>query len=318
MKPVPVIIDCDSGNDDAWAIISLLKAEKKFNLKLLAITCCNGNTTVDHSTLNNLLILETVNRMDVPVYAGAESSLIKKTEYYKPFHGADGFGEIYKTKPDKELLQKKHAVEALKDYIEENPEELVLIAVGPLTNVALLYKLYPGISAKIKELHIMGGNYKGEGNITPSAEFNFWMDPEAANIVLAESLCPVIIFPWESCKQASIGMPFDDWRINILSSNRNNICNLMDPIESKVHAFDNFVPCDAFSTACFMIPKLITKQVQEHVTVELSGNHTRGQMIIDHTKSKKPNAIIIHEINVESFKTLLMWICGHEVANITF
>lgn len=119
MLPVPVIIDCDSGNDDAWAIISLLKAEKKLNLKLLAITCCNGNTTVNHSALNNLLILETVDRMDVPVYAGAESSLIKKTEYYKPFHGADGFGEIYKTKPDKELLQKKHAVEALKDYINE-------------------------------------------------------------------------------------------------------------------------------------------------------------------------------------------------------
>lgn len=195
--------------------------------------------------------------------------------------------------------------------------EIVLIAVGPLTNIALLYKLYPGISSKIKELHIMGGNSKGEGNVTSSAEFNFWMDPEAANIVLDESLCPVIIFPWESCKLASIQMPFDDWRIKILSSNQNKLCKLMDPIEEKVRGIYDFIPCDAFSTACFMIPKLITKQVREHVTVELSGNHTRGQMIIDHTKDKKPNATIIHEIDVESFKTFLMWICGHEV-NLPF
>ena len=164
----------------------------------------------------------------------------------------------------------------------------------------------------------MGGNYKGEGNITQSAEFNFWMDPEAANIVLAESMCPVIIFPWEPCKQASIVMSFDDWRISILSSNQNKICSLMDPIESKAHRSFHFIPCDAFSTACFMIPKLITKKVQEHVTVELSGNHTRGQMIIDHKRKTKPNATIIHEIDVESFKTFLMWICGHELTNLPF
>lgn len=119
LKIVPVIIDCDTGNDDAWAIISLLKGETQFNFKVLAITCCNGNTTVNHSSLNNLMILKTLDRMDVPIYVGAESSLIKKLEYESSVHGSDGFGDVYTDKPDKELLQKKHAVEALKDYIEE-------------------------------------------------------------------------------------------------------------------------------------------------------------------------------------------------------
>lgn len=92
----------------------------------------------------------------------------------------------------------------------------------------------------------------------------------------------------------------------------------MDPIETKVRGIYDFIPCDAFSTACFMMPNLIIKQAKEHVTVELSGNHTRGQMIIDHRRDKKPNATIIHEIDVESFKTYLMWICGHEVTNLPF
>lgn len=118
-KIVPVIIDCDTGKDDAWAVISLLTSEMQFNFKVLAITCCNGNTFVNHSSLNNLMILKTLDRLDVPVYVGAESSLIRKLDYDPTFHGSDGFGDVYSDKPDKELLQKKHAVEALKDYIED-------------------------------------------------------------------------------------------------------------------------------------------------------------------------------------------------------
>lgn len=119
VKIVPVIIDCDTGNDDAWAVISLLKSETQFNFKVLAITCCNGNTSVNHSSLNNLLILKTLDRLDVPVYVGAESSLIRKLDFEPFVHGSDGFGDVYTDKPDKELLQKKHAVEALKDYIDD-------------------------------------------------------------------------------------------------------------------------------------------------------------------------------------------------------
>ena len=115
-----VIVDCDTGNDDAWAIISLVAAEKKFGYKVIAITCVNGNTTVDHSSLNNLLLLKTLNRLeDIPVYKGAESSLILNDHQYESFHGTDGFGMIYDEKPSKDLVQKKHAVEALRDYINE-------------------------------------------------------------------------------------------------------------------------------------------------------------------------------------------------------
>lgn len=116
-----VVIDCDTGNDDAWAIISLLRAEHKSNYKVLGITCVNGNTTVDYSSVNTLLVLKTLDRLDVPVFKGATSSLIANKQHYEPFHGVDGFGMVYATeaKPSKELVQTKHAVQALKDFIDE-------------------------------------------------------------------------------------------------------------------------------------------------------------------------------------------------------
>lgn len=116
-----IVIDCDAGNDDAWAIISLLRAEHKSNYKVLGITCVNGNTKVEHSSLNTLLVLKTLDRLDVPVFEGATESLIRNKQHYEPFHGADGFGMVYtpEEKPSKDLVQKKHAVQALKDFIDE-------------------------------------------------------------------------------------------------------------------------------------------------------------------------------------------------------
>lgn len=103
---------------DTWAIISLIKAEKKLNVKLVAITICNGNTSTNHSTRNALLTLEKFGRLDIPVFVGAESALINKSSFPK-YHGEDGLQNIYQDKPDVSLLQKKHAVIALSELIEK-------------------------------------------------------------------------------------------------------------------------------------------------------------------------------------------------------
>lgn len=118
-KFIPVVIDCDPGIDDAWAIISLLKSEERFNFKVQGITIVNGNTSVEHGSQNVLLILKTLDRLDVRVYRGADSSLLHKRGFYTKHHGTDGFGDYYKDKPSLDLVQKKHAVEALREMIEE-------------------------------------------------------------------------------------------------------------------------------------------------------------------------------------------------------
>lgn len=118
-KPTPVVIDCDPGNDDAWAVISLVKSEAALNIKVKGITIANGNTSVENGCRNTLLVLKTLNRLDIPIYAGAESSMLIKPGYYPKFHGSDGFKDVYTDKPSLDLVQDKHAVNALKDFIEE-------------------------------------------------------------------------------------------------------------------------------------------------------------------------------------------------------
>jgi inosine-uridine nucleoside N-ribohydrolase len=306
----PVIIDCDPGTDDAWAIISLLKNEEKFNFNLKLISIVNGNTSVQNGSQNALLVLKTLNRMDVPVYVGAQSSLLIKPGYYPKFFGSDGFCDVYDNKPSIDEVKEQHSVEAMKELISQNPKEVTIIASGPLTNIALLFKLHPEVSKEIKSLWILGGNIHGVGNVTKSAEFNFWNDAEAAHIVLAEASCPIYIFPWETCLEASKSTPLYDWRLNVLS-NGSDITNLMDPVDRKVQIKGNFIPCDAYLAVCYFLPEMIKKSEEVHVTVELCGTETRGQMIIDHKQTEKPNANIITEFDAEMFKKFLLKMCGH-------
>ena len=121
MKTTKVCVDCDPGVDDVWALITLLKCEQRCNIELKAITVCTGNTNVKNGCQNALLILKTLNRMDVPVYAGSEDSLLIKDSFVSPSHGSDGLKDVINSneKPSLDLLQTKHAVQALHDLIEE-------------------------------------------------------------------------------------------------------------------------------------------------------------------------------------------------------
>lgn len=118
-KITPVVIDCDPGSDDAWAIILLLKSEKKFNFKVVGITVAAGNTSAENGSRNALMVLKHLDRLDVPVFVGAESSLLIKPGYSPIFFGSDGLADVYEDKPSKNLLQAKHAVDALKDFIND-------------------------------------------------------------------------------------------------------------------------------------------------------------------------------------------------------
>lgn len=279
---------------------------------------------------------------------GAQSSLIRNDEDYEPFHGIDGFGVIYSEseKPSKELIQKEHAVDAMRKLIDEvkiiskfmfmnnssyfyflnsityikNAGDITLIAIGPLTNIALLYKLNPGISSKISRLYIMGGNYRGVGNITSCAEFNFWSDPEAAHIVFDESLCEIYVFPWETCLDSAVPMNFHDFRIDILSSNKNPFTQLLDPVEIKAYVgkLGYWSPCDCYLASCFIAPNIIKDMNKYHVSVELSGNHSRGQMVIDRLKKKQPNTFVIESIYIEKFIDFIKWVCYYDIPTSKF
>lgn len=160
----------------------------------------------------------------------------------------------------------------------------------------------------------MGGNYQGVGNVAKSAEFNFWFDPEAAWIFLNKSKCPVFNMPFEVCNRASLNFPLQDYRMNVLSRNGNEIIVFLNKIEKKLfEKTPNFWrSCDLYSAFCFIFPEAIKQIKTYHATVELAGNYTRGQMVLDHLKKEGDNINIIVEFDVELLKKFLQWICGQQ------
>ncbi|XP_038575348.1 probable uridine nucleosidase 2 isoform X2 [Micropterus salmoides] len=205
-----LIIDLDTGVDDAQAIMVALAAP---NVEILGITCCHGNTPLENVLKNTLRVLKVCNRLDIPVYRGCSKPLLAHEQNAGDYHGKDGLGEVPDPDaPGLELLQKKKAVEAMIKIVKENPGEVTLVAMAPLTNLAVAVQLDPSLPKKLKALYIMGGNTESRGNTTACGEFNFVADPEAAYIVLDCYTCPTYIATWEfSCKNSLPWSFCDQW-----------------------------------------------------------------------------------------------------------
>uniref|UniRef100_A0A1B6E0S3 Inosine/uridine-preferring nucleoside hydrolase domain-containing protein n=1 Tax=Clastoptera arizonana TaxID=38151 RepID=A0A1B6E0S3_9HEMI len=198
-----IIVDTDAGIDDAWALLTLLSHQNKSNLEICGITCVNGNTTVDNVCINVLRTLGAVNRLDIPVFKGAYRPIISPNEYTVPhcyFHGINGFGDtVFKEEVDLSLIQNENAVIALNRIVNGNKDNITILCLGPLSNIALAIRTFSTFEHNVKGIYFMGGNYQGVGNMSNSAEFNFWADPEAAHIVLESAIKTKIMLPWEAC-----------------------------------------------------------------------------------------------------------------------
>jgi inosine-uridine nucleoside N-ribohydrolase len=180
MTPIPIILDCDPGHDDA---IALLLAVASPELDLKAVTTVSGNQTLDKTTNNALRVLELAGRTDIPVYAGADAPFVRERDVAAHVHGESGLDGPDLPQPS-HRVQPQHAVEFLAQAYR-GAEKPVLVAPGPLTNVGLLFATHA--DARPERIVLMGGAI-GEGNRTPAAEFNIWADPEAAQRVFAEGL----------------------------------------------------------------------------------------------------------------------------------
>src|SRR5215831_8205611 len=170
------------------------------DIRVLAITAVAGNVNV-HQAARNALYTAELCGLDVPVFVGAEKPLRREHQSADWFHGKDGLGDHGYPLP-KRALQKRSAINAIIDTIEANPG-LVLVTLGPLTNVALALQKKPQIAAKVGRCVIMGGAPCCEGNVTPAAEYNIWVDPEAARIVLLSEL-PVELIGWQLSRGSAV------------------------------------------------------------------------------------------------------------------
>jgi inosine-uridine nucleoside N-ribohydrolase len=181
MTPIPFILDCDPGHDDAIAILLAVASPE---LELVGVTTVSGNQTLDKTTANALKVLELAGRSDIPVYAGADRPFVRERDVAAHVHGESGLDGPDLPEPS-QSARPQHAVEYLAEEIRRRDGMVTLVATGPLTNVGLLFALHPDV--RPERIVLMGGAI-GEGNRTPAAEFNIWADPEAAQRVFVEGL----------------------------------------------------------------------------------------------------------------------------------
>jgi len=179
----PILIDCDPGHDDAMALLLALASPE---LELVGVTTVHGNTTLANTTVNALKILELADRTDVPVARGADRPLIREPHVGEHVHGASGLDGPDLPAPTMQIVE-PHAVDFLAETLRAAPAPITVIPTGPLTNIALLLAQHPDIGEKIERIVLMGGAI-AEGNVTPAAEFNIWIDPEAAARVFASGI----------------------------------------------------------------------------------------------------------------------------------
>ncbi|WP_305752021.1 ribosylpyrimidine nucleosidase [Mammaliicoccus sciuri] len=186
MEKQKIILDCDPGHDDA---ITMLMAYIHPNIDLLGITIVSGNQTLEKTVKNGLSVAQHLN-MDVKIYSGASEPLVRERVVADNVHGETGMDGPVFDALNREP-EDKRAVQFIIETLSDSEGDITLVPTGPLTNIALAMKLEPSITSKIKEIVLMGGAY-GNGNFTPSAEFNIFADPEAAHIVFKSGV-PIVM-----------------------------------------------------------------------------------------------------------------------------
>ncbi|KAL1428695.1 hypothetical protein MTO96_003039 [Rhipicephalus appendiculatus] len=191
-------MDVDTGVDDAMAITF---AGTSPNVCLEAITVVAGNTNLSNAYNNTLRVLKQINRTDVPVYKGADRPIDGFWNYEAVYFGEDNFGNaghLYEMGDNSAGDIHQYGYVKMMELIKNQTNQLTLLMLGPLTNLAIALLVEPNITQQVKAIYILGGNIYGKGNILPGSEFNFLTDPEAALVVLQRAECPVYIIPWET------------------------------------------------------------------------------------------------------------------------
>jgi pyrimidine-specific ribonucleoside hydrolase len=302
--PTPVIIDCDPGHDDALAIaLALARPE----LRVLGLTTVGGNAGLDKTTLNALRVLALLGRPDVPVAAGAALPLVRPLETAPEVHGESGLEGA--DLPDPVTAPRPEgALEFLRATLAASPEPVTLIPTGPLTNIALLLRAYPEIAPKIGHICLMGGSM-GAGNWTPAAEFNIWVDPEAARIVFRSGL-PITMCGLDVTHKALFGLP-EIARMEALGTPAARVFADLLRFFTRFH-LERYGTADtpihdAVAVAHVALPGLVATH-RYHVDVEVLGDITRGRTVVDHRgqPGQTPNVDVALDIDRGAFADMLI------------
>jgi len=276
--PRPFLIDTDTASDDAVALIMALRAP---DVKVVGITTVAGNVPVEQSTRNALYVVELCGA-DIPVYAGADKPLIRTYQNATWFHGCDGLGEHNYPAP-KGNVQKLHAADAIIQAAEHH-SELVIVTLAPLTNIALALAKNPSVAQKVGRCVIMGGAPCCEGNVTPAAEYNIWVDPEAARMVVRSGV-PVELIGWHLSRGESVLNDRDIAAVEALNTPLAHFaieCNSHGRAAYKVQTGEDGISLPDPVAMCLAIdPSIGTSWSSHYLDIETRSELTRGMTVVD-------------------------------------
>ncbi|HCU15864.1 inosine-uridine preferring nucleoside hydrolase [Hafnia paralvei ATCC 29927] len=312
---LPIILDCDPGHDDAIALILALASPE---LELKAVTTSAGNQTPDKTLRNALRILTLLQRSDIPVAGGAVKPLMRELIIADNVHGESGLDGPDLPEPNF-APQTCNAVELIAQTLRASQQPVTVVATGPLTNIALLLTSHPELHAKISRIVIMGGAAM-LGNWTPAAEFNIYVDPEAAEIVFQSGL-PIVMAGLDVTHRAQI-MSEDIERFRHLGNPvADVVADLLDFFmeyhKQEKWGFQGAPLHDPCTIAWLIKPEIFTC-VDRWVGVETQGKYTQGMTVVDYYSltANQPNTTVMMDVDRQAFVDLLVERIGAAYANL--
>ena len=306
-----IIIDTDCGSDDAVAMIMALKASK---IQVEAITTVCGNVPVELATINALMTIEVANGQKPPLYVGAKKPLMRELVTAVNVHGNDGMGDCELIHPSI-LPEKEYAVDAILNSVKTYPNEIELVAIGPVTNIALAIMKDPDTMKKVKHIYTMGTAGFGRGNTTPVAEFNVYVDSEAYSVML-NSKIPITIIGFDVCL-GEAALTKGDIESLMLSGKKEAqfavMCNrsLLDYNLKRCGEHIVDLP-DAVAMGVVLWEEIVLESKPCYCYACTLEPAAYGQVIIDDKSvlavsegfvNKEPNAIVCKTLDNQTFKT---------------
>ncbi len=303
MKEKKIILDCDPGHDD---MIAIMLASASEEIKVLGITTVAGNQTGEKTFNNALKILTLIKESDIPVSRGFDKPILRELMVAPQIHGNSGLDGADLPKPQVKPTG-KHAVDFITETILNADEKIYLVPTGPLTNIAISLIKEPRIKEKIERIVLMGGAVY-DSNITPAAEFNIAVDPEAAKIVF-ESGLPITMVGLDVTNR-SLFSPEDIEQIENMGG---PVSGAVAPLlaffaKTNLEVFNiNGAPLHDPLTIAYLIDNTILHTEKLHVDIETKGEFTSGRTVVDVYKitSKKPNVDVALKVDVPKFKRLV-------------
>jgi purine nucleosidase len=272
------LIDTDVASDDAVALIMALRAS---DVRVVGITTVAGNVGVEQATRNALYTVELCGG-HVPVHQGASKPLARDHQNATWFHGKDGFGD-HGYPPPKRKTSLKPAAEAIIEAAQKNPG-IVIVTLGPLTNIAVALKTNPSFAHNVSRCVVMGGAPCCEGNVTPTAEYNIWVDPEAAHIVMRSEL-PIELIGWQTSRGEAVLNDRDIAQIQTFHTPLADFaieCNSQARRAYKVQTGEDGISLpDPVAMSVALDPSIGTEWSTHYVDIEIESHLTRGMTVVD-------------------------------------